>query len=223
MCRWPLHNGSLAICGLPEAAKRQIPGGAGGRAPRITHRTARSRKLAFPEFKELYLGVLRIDREVPGTGIVDRFIADVTDESYMPLFPITPAHANRIASVLLLLGERRIKSFPGILRLLERMIVLAKNPAIAKTIERHVNKLLTDLARDQDANRYVMSWVLYFLKSNKLQVRTRRTFNDPILRSIQSDRIKVFTSMSDLRLFRGVRMARRAGLLLRHLDAFNRE
>ena len=212
-----LNEEKTSVAELPEGVFREWV------SRYYSIRPKKGRKLDFREFKELYLGVLRIDREVPGTGIIDRFIADITDESYMPLFPITAAHANKMVSLLLLLGERRIKSFPGILGLLETMIVLSNNPDIAETIEKHLNKLLTVLARDEDTNRYVISWILYFLKSNNLRVRTVRTFNDPILMSIQSNRIKVFDSISDFKLFRGVRMANRSGLLLKHLDAFNRE
>jgi hypothetical protein len=185
-------------------------------------RLRKGTKIKFREFQELYLGVLRIDREVPGTGIIDTFIADITDDSYMPRFPVTEAHAKKIVSLLLLLGERRIKSFPGILGLLEAMMV-SGGRTVRDTIQQHLNRLLGDLSKDEESNRYIISWMLYFLKSNNLPVRPRKRFNNPILASIQGNRMSVFTSYRDFKLFRGVRAARRAGLLLKHIDAFGRK
>lgn len=184
-------------------------------------RPRKGTRLTFKEFKELYLSVLRIDREVPGTGIIDRFIADITDDSYMPLFPVSSAHTNGISSLLLLLAQRRIKSFPRILGLLESMMVSANQPRVSATIENRVNKLLTEYAEAPEDNRYVISWLLYFLKSNKLAVKTTEVFSDPVLASVQANRSSVFASAGNFRLFRGVRVARRSGLLLKHLDVFH--
>jgi len=36
-----------------------------------------------------------------------------------------------------------------------------------KVLEEYLNKLLKDLSKAEGNNRYVISWILYFLKSNK--------------------------------------------------------
>lgn len=178
-------------------------------------------RLSFKEFKEFFLGVLRIDREVPNTGVIDRFIADITDKKYMPLFPVTITDANKIVSLLLLLADKRVKSFPRVLGLLESMMVSAKSSNVSSTIEDHLNKLLARVVKDTDSNRYVISWILYFLKSNRLAVDYNGTFSDPVLESIRTNRMKFFGSAKDFRLFQGVRKARDSGLLLKHLDVFS--
>lgn len=177
-------------------------------------------KLTFKEFKELYLGVLRIDKEVPGTGIIDRFISDVTNFSYTPLFPVSNANIDKTISLLLLLAERRFRSFPRILGLVEAMMIASDQQSTAHKIEKHLNNLLCDLSKDIEENRYLISWIIYFLKSNGLKIKRSITFTNPILHSIQSNRCNIFTASKDFRLFRGVRAAKHAGSLLKHLDVF---
>jgi hypothetical protein len=184
-------------------------------------RPKKRKRLTFREFKQLYLGVLRIDEEVPGTGIIDRFIADITDESYKPLFPISTKHIGKIISLLFLLAERRVKSFPRVLGLVESMLVSGRQSKITDIVEAHLNKLLKHLCADLDENSYRICWILYFLKSNKLNVRRKPSFSDPILRSIQTSRSWIFSGIKEFRLFRGVRAARKAGSLLQQLDVFS--
>jgi hypothetical protein len=183
-------------------------------------RPRKNAQLSFQEFKELYLAVLRIDQEVPGTGVIDRFIADVTDMSYQPLFPVSTFHIEKTISLLLLMAERRIRSMPRILGLVEAMMIASGQTGAALAVERHLNNKLAELSKEPDENRYVISWLLYFLKSNGLTVKKSVSYTDQILASIQSNRCKVFTRAKGFRLFRGVRTARRAGGLLKHLDVF---
>jgi len=183
-------------------------------------RPQRGVQLTFREFQELYLGVLRIDREIPGTGVTDRFIADVTNKSYSPNFSVSPIHVDKIISLLLLLVQRRIKSFPRILGLIEAMMETVGQTRVTETVEKHLNKLLEALAKEPEDNQYQISWILYFLRSNNLKINVTASTADPILMSIQSNRGRVFTDVGDFRLFRGVREARRYGSLLKHTDVF---
>ncbi len=91
---------------------------------------------------------------------------------------------------------------------------------VVETVEQHLNKLLEELAKDPEHNHYQISWVLYFLGSNNLKINVTASIADPILRSIQLNRGRVFTDAGDFRLFRGVREARRCGSLLKHTDVF---
>jgi len=209
-----LNEDKTEVSELPEGVFREWV----SRYHRI--RPKKGRRLTFREFKELYLSVLRIDREIVGTGIIDRFIGDIVDDAYMPLFPVSPAYINRISSLLLFLGQRRIKSFPRILGLLESIMVSAGQPRVSTTIRGRINKLLTEYAQAPEDNRYVISWLLYFLRSNNLTVKTTKVFGDPVLQSVRTGRSHVFTSAGNFKLFRGVRTARVSGLLLKHLDVF---
>ncbi len=186
-------------------------------------RPKKKAQLSFQQFRELYLAVLRIDQEVPGTGIIDRFIADVTDASYQPLFPVSTFHIEKTISLLLLMAERRIRSLPRILGLVEAMIIASSRASATRAVERHLNNVLAEVSKEPDENRYLISWLLYFLKSNGLMVKGSPSFADPILTSVQSNTCNLFAGAKDFRLFRGVRTARRAGGLLKHLDVFRQQ
>jgi hypothetical protein len=183
-------------------------------------RPNKGKKLSYKEFQELYLGVLRIDKENPGTGIIDRFIADILDKQYKPLIPVDSISLNKSVSLLLLLAERRVKTFPKILGVIEAMMLQSNSQATRDLIEKHLNLLLQDLRRNWEENRYLISWILYFLKSNGFPVLMRKKFNHPILTSIKSNKNNIFTTCRDFRLYRRVSSARTAGSLAYHLDVF---
>lgn len=213
-----LNEEKTDIAELPEGIFRQWVSKYDAIRPR------EKQKLKFREFREFYLAVLRIDAEVPGTGIIDKFIADITlgkASSYSPLFPISTRHIDKTVSLLLLLADRRMRSFPRVLGLLESMIALGKRTKITSIVEAHLNKLLKNLIKDPEDNLYRISWILYFLKSNKLGVRRTLKHDNPILRSIQSNKGYLFSATGDFKLFRGVRASRKSGSLLELLDVFN--
>lgn len=183
-------------------------------------RPSKGKKLDFQKFKELYLGVLRIDKENPGTGIIDRFIADIVDNQYKPLIPTNTTSLNKSISLLLLLAERRVKTFPKILGVIEAMMILSNSQRSKKLIEQHLNSLYKDLSKNWEENRYLICWILYFLKSNNLSVSSRKRFNHPVLESVKSNRNKIFNNCSDFKLYRRISTARKAGNLSYHLDVF---
>lgn len=183
-------------------------------------RPDKDKKLSYKEFKEFYLGVLRIDKENPGTGIIDRFIADVMDKQYKPVIPVDSISLNKSVSLLLLLAERRVKTFPKILGIIEAMMIQSNNQTTRDLVEKHLDILLQDLIKNWEENRYLISWILYFLKSNDFPIPLKQKFNHPILESIKSNKNKIFNNCNGFRLYRRVSSARNAGSLSYHLDVF---
>jgi len=183
-------------------------------------RPEKGNKLSYKEFQELYLGVLRIDKENPGTGIIDRFIADIMDKQYKPLIPVDHVSLNKSVSLLLLLAERRIKTFPKILGVIEAMMIEANSQSARELVSKHLKLLLQELRNNSEDHRYLISWILYFLKSNDFPVPIRKSLNHPILDSIKSNKNKIFTNCSDFSLYRTVKSAKSAGSLSYHLDVF---
>jgi hypothetical protein len=185
-------------------------------------RPPKGKNLDFKEFKELYLGVLRIDKENPGTGVIDRFISDILNKKYKPIIPVDTPTLNKTISLLLLLGERRVKTFPKILGVIEAMMIQSNNSNSKYLIEKHLNLLLQELRKNWEENKYLISWTLYFLKSNSLRVSIRQKFNHPVVESIKSNKSRIFTSCSDFKLYRRISTTQKAGSLSYHLDVFKR-
>lgn len=178
------------------------------------------RKLSFNDFMRFYRGVLQIDEQIPGTGIIDRFIADLHDKKYRLLLDISKKNINKTISLLLLLARRRTKVLPRVLGMVEAMMIASGQPSVHKAIEMHLNRVLAKMSKDLEDNRYAISWILYFLKSNRMRITKEIDSDDPIITSIQWNRGCLFPKAKDFRLFRGVRATRRAGTLLRQTDVF---
>ena len=87
-------------------------------------------------------------------------------------------------------------------------------------VEQHLKLRLKDLRNNCEENRYLISWILYFLKSNKFKITGMRNFNHPILDSIKSNKNLIFNSCSDFKLYRKISKTKEADELSYHLDIF---
>jgi hypothetical protein len=177
----------------------------------------------YKNFKEVYLSVISTDRDLPGTGIVDRFLADIVTEDYKPNFEITNSTITNILSLLMMLARLRIKSFPKILGVIESMMNTTNNVSYANQIGEYLADYLTKLSVREIENRYLIIWILYFLKSNRLGgfIKNPLKFNDPLVKSIQMNRNHFFSSSKDFSLYRGVLTSAKNKNLLQHLDVFS--
>ena len=87
-------------------------------------------------------------------------------------------------------------------------------------IEQHLKFLLKDLKENCEENRYVISWILYFLKSNNFAIKGMRNFNHAILDSIKSNKNLIFNNCTDFKLYRKISKTKKIGGLSYHLDIF---
>ena len=71
----------------------------------------------YKRFKEVYLAVLEIDRRNSGCGVIDRFLADLITKHDKLRVQLNQRTLPKIISLLLILSERRTKSFPKVSRL----------------------------------------------------------------------------------------------------------
>ena len=80
--------------------------------------------------------------------------------------------------------------------------------------------MLKDLKGNAEENRYLISWILYFLKSNNFTIKGMRNFNHSILDSIKSNRNLLYNSCTDFKLYQNISKTKENGSLLYHLDIF---
>jgi len=178
----------------------------------------------YKQFKEVYLSVVATDRELPGTGIVDRFLADiVTKDDYKPNFEVSKKTVPNIISLLMMLASLRIKSFPKILGVIEAIMRSANNGWYTEQIGKYLANYLHGLAANERDNRYQIIWILYFLKSNKMEkfISKKYAFKDPVVKSVQSNRSNLFGNCKDFKLFTGIKTVAKNKTLLEHLDIFS--
>lgn len=178
---------------------------------------------SFKKFKEVYYAVIAIDRDHPNTGVIDRFLADIVTDKNQPNFEVNKKSLPKIISLLILLAELRIKSFPKVLGIIEAILRSEKHPWYKKEIGTYLGDYLDGHASFEPEYRYLIIWILYFMKSNGLDrfIKRKYPFKDPFVRSVQSGRNNIFTNCKDFKLFRGIRESSRKKSLLEHLDVFS--
>jgi hypothetical protein len=177
----------------------------------------------YKQFKEVYLSVVATDREFPGTGIVDRFLADIVTKDFKPNFAVSRKTVPNIISLLMMLASLRIKSFPKILGVIEAIMRSADHPWYTDQIGMYLANYLNILSSNERDNRYLIIWILYFLKSNRLDrfIMKKYHFKDPLVKSVQSNRCNLFGNCRDFKLYVGILSSVKRKSLLEHLDVFS--
>lgn len=180
----------------------------------------------FEGFKEVYLSVIRIDKNNPGCGVIDRFLADIVDKNFVDKnYKIGITFDNKtlpkVISLLLMLADLRIKSFPKIIAIIES--ILKSNVGSHKdSIVEHLEEFLQKLKSREMDNIYLISWIVYFIKSNNLEDKLKETysFTNPIVKAIHENKCDIFRECNDFQIFSDVNKVANEVTLLEHLDVF---
>ncbi len=180
-------------------------------------------KYSWKEFRELYLSVLRIDKECPSTGVIDRFLADITNKKGRLKVSVFPSNIQKTISMLLMLGNLRIKAFPKIIAILESVIRTPFGISHKKEILEYLESYLNKLSEDEERNKYLISWISYFIVSNgfEREITFRPKYKDPVTRSIFNNRGAIFKACPDFKLFLGCKSAGKKVTMTEHLAVFD--
>ncbi len=180
------------------------------------------RKFSWKQFRELYLAVLRIDRQCPGTGVIDRFLADVITKQGNLKTSVGSKNLSRVLSMLLMLGSLRVKAFPKVMAIIEGVIRSSFGKLHHDEIVEYLDSYLQELSEDEERNKYLIAWIGYFFVSNGLKGRlsSKPDFKDPITRAIVTNRNTIFKDCPEFRIFAGCRTVSKKVTLLRHLEVF---
>ena len=117
------------------------------------------RYFRWKDFSELYLAVLRIDKQCPDTGVIDRFLADIVSNKGKLKLNVTRRNLQKAMSMLLMLGNRRVKAFPKVLAIIESILQSSAGAVHEKDILTYVDSYLRTLVKDEDRNQYLISWI----------------------------------------------------------------
>lgn len=180
-------------------------------------------RFTWKQFRELYLAVVEIDRSLPNTGVIDRFLADITTPRGRLKITVGAFNLEKVVSMLLMLGTLRIKAFPKIMAILEQVIRSGSGSGLTEPLVSHLETYLHKLSDDEARNKYLISWIGYFLASNDLLKLLKRKpkFKDPIANSSMTGRGKLFSDAPEFKLIEGVKAAGKRVSLFEHLDVFN--
>lgn len=179
-------------------------------------------RFTWKQFRELYLAVIEIDRRHPGTGVIDRFLADITTAKGNLKITVGNFNLEKVVSMLLMLGTLRAKAFPKIVAILEQVIHSDAGNGLKEPLVSHLEAYLHKLAGDEARNKYLISWIGYFLGSNDLLklLKKKPRFKDKIANSSMTGKGKLFSDAPDFKLLEGVKASGNRVSLFDHLRVF---
>lgn len=174
-------------------------------------------------FRELYLATIRIDKECPGTGVIERFLADIVDKEGKLKIRVGDFNLQKVISMMIMLGSLRIKAFPKIIAILEGVLKSDFGFLHQDIIVEYLEEYLLTLSEEEERNKYLISWISYFLVSNGLDklLTAKPKYKDPITRSILNNRGNVFKDCTEHKIFMGCKAVAKKVTMIEHLDVFN--
>lgn len=175
-------------------------------------------RIGYKDFENTTLQVLRIDEEHPGTGILHKFLSELTDSNYMVKLRVSENNFRQLISMLLMLKDRNPKTFPHVLGLIEAMM----NTYSLDSLQEFVNDIIREKL-EASTSAYDRVWLLYFSKyvlgkDPEIDISESET----ILRSILSGKQEFF-SIEGVKLFQEGYMLDTKNHILKHLHPFRRK
>lgn len=182
--------------------------------------------VSYKRFESSIRGTLKVDRKYTGTGVVDRFLSELYHDDHTLKFNFKDKDLSKVISLLLMLKERRNKSFPQILGIIEQIIIQNKKKkrVIAK-ISSIIENLLNEKLKSIDDNQYDLIWLIYFVKSLDLfAISFPKTIKSELIKSLKANNVKFFTPIpADIKLFTAIKKPWKNIELLEHLALFKKD
>lgn len=184
------------------------------------------KKVSYKRFENSFRGTLKVDKKNEGTGVVDRFLSELYTKNFKLKFNFKGKDLLKAISLLLMLKERRNKSFPQILGVIEQIIQQNEEKAkVVTKISFTIENLLTEKLKNIDDNQYDLLWLIYFAKSLNLSTMIfPKKINSGLIKSLKSNRAEFFKPIpADIKLFDTIKKPTKNVLLLAHLAIFKSE
>ncbi len=182
-------------------------------------------KISYKRFENSLRGTLKVDKKFDGTGVVDRFLSELTTNDNELKFDFKDKDLLKAISLLLLLKERRNKSFPQILGIIEKVILKNKGKErITAKITSVIESLLNEKLRNIEDNQYDLIWLIYFVKSLDLfPVLFPKKINSPLIKSLKTNGLDFFKPLpKEMKLFETIKKPGKNKELLDHLALFKK-
>lgn len=185
-----------------------------------------ARKIKYHRFEKSLRGTLQVDQNHEGTGVIDRFLSELSTSKFRVKLDMSKRELLKSFSLLLMLKERRPKSFPQILAIIEKLVL---DNSQDQEIKNHVNnalKLLIDkYLQNIEEHQYDLLWLAYFIKSHNLfTFSIPKKVNNKFIKSIRNNTNELFGGIpNDIKIFTTIKGAGNNPDLMKHLAVFNRE
>lgn len=183
-------------------------------------------KVSYKRFENSIRGALKVDQKFEGTGVVDRFLSELYTKDFDLKFEFKDKDLIKAISLLLMLKERRNKSFPQILGIIEQIILNNKRKArTISTISSLIENLINEKLKNPDDNQYDIIWLAYFVKSQDLfKIAFPPKLKSKLIISLKDNRAEFFKPLTkDIKLFETIKKPRKNVELLEHLAIFRKD
>ncbi|MEC7771807.1 MAG: RNA-directed DNA polymerase [Bacteroidota bacterium] len=183
------------------------------------------KKISYKKFENSLRGTLKVDKKFDGTGVVDRFLSELTTNDNKLKFKFKDRDLLKAISLLLLLKEKRNKSFPQILGIIEKIIQENKGKKrITAKITSVIENLLNEKLKNIEDNQYDLIWLIYFVKSlNLFSIHFPKKIKSPLIKSLKANRIEFFKPIPvEIKLFETIKKPGKNEELLEHLALFKK-
>jgi len=189
------------------------------------HSLSHRRSISYRVFERTLQSVLQIDVQISGTGIIDRFLSELTNDTYNLKLQLNDKQQRSALSLLLLLRERRAKTFPVILAIVESLLnKYSQNQDLAMHIKNALLTMLQLKAAKPSENEYEILWLVYFLKTvMRRQVDEIPNCLSPLIESVIKEERIFYDDFGDCELFAMPDLPIQTNHLLRHLAMFQRQ
>jgi len=182
-------------------------------------------KFGYKRFENSLRGTLKVDHKHEGTGVVDRFLSELYKKDNSLKFNFKDKDLLKAISLLLMLKERRNKSFPQILGIIEQIIIANKGKVrtLAK-ISLIIENLLEEKFTHPEDNEYDLVWLVYFVKSLDLfKITFPAKLKSEFLKSLKANRVEFLKPIpADFKLFETIKKPGNNIVLLDHLSLFKK-
>jgi hypothetical protein len=177
--------------------------------------------ISYKQFETTLLGVLKIDKKYPDTGIIDKFLSELVTKDYALKLSLEKEQILKTFSLLFMLKKRRAKSFPQILAIIELIVdKFSKDTGL-------IDAVMDDVMRHLEDNidyLYDDLWILYFIKSQGRTFNRKTSLDENLLfRSVKSNKQEFHNSTSDIQLYRPIRAPGENISLAKHLAIFPKD
>lgn len=185
-----------------------------------------NRKIKYKQLANTMLSTLKIDKQYPDTGVIDKFLNELTSRKYNLKLKLNEKYSQKAFSLLLLLKGKRTKSFPLVLAIIGKIIEKNEgNHDILKYINEALEKIINKKFENELDNLYDLMWLTYFVKSMDLFViKFPPTPKTQIIRTLKTNSLTLFKPLpADIKLFYTIKKPGKNLPLLEHLDLFNKQ
>jgi hypothetical protein len=179
------------------------------------------KKIRYKTFENTLLAVLQIDQKFSDTGIVDSFLSELTTKKLKLKLWLDDGEIYKTFSLLLLLKERRTKSFPQILAMIELLFKIFKSePDVILKMTLSLKDIFNYKLKNPLENQYDLIWLYYFIKSNQIfKVKIPSKISCQLLQAMSSNS-QTFFKHPDIELYSTIKKPGSNISMVKHLAIF---